>query len=164
MSSDAANAGANPRANRLWFLVLLLLAAGAVLAVAVVFFLDDSERPFPRLSEIERIDADVYDRKSKKDVTFEVPRSHWEAIFSAMLPARKDDHPLPWAGPGDLNLKLKSGHTFRIALFYVDKELGTGAFSAGATHESRIYYRGGNSSALEKAVADAFEASKVEHK
>ncbi len=40
------------------------------------------------------------------DVDFEVPRSHWEAIFSAMLPAKKDDHAAKWVQPGHLDLNL----------------------------------------------------------
>ncbi|HEV8068338.1 MAG TPA: hypothetical protein VGP76_11425 [Planctomycetaceae bacterium] len=143
------------------FPVLLLLAAVVVVAVAVFFFLGRSERPFPQLSEIQRIDAKIDDPESGKVVTFEVPRSHWEAIFSAMLPARKDDQAAKWVMPGSLNLRLKNGNSYYVGLYSVSGDLG--AFSAGPSHEWRVYYRGGNSSALEKAVADAFAASKAEH-
>jgi hypothetical protein len=160
MSTDGANVAARSGGNRLRFPVLLLVAAVVVVAVAV-FFLGRSERPFPQLSEIQRIEAQIDDPESGKVVTFEVPRSHWEAIFSAMLPARKDDHAMKWVMPGSMNLRLKNGNSYYIGLYSVSDDLG--AFSAGPSHESRVYYRGGNSSALEKAVADAFKASKAEH-
>jgi hypothetical protein len=163
MSSDDAKVGGNSSGNRSRFVVLLLLATGVVVAAEVVFLFgpDRAQQPLPQLSEIQRIDAQVYDPKSGKDLDFEVPQSHWEAIFAAMLPARKDEHAAKWVGLGDLNLKLKNAKSFYIGLYSVKYRPGDlGAFSAGPTFESRIYYRGGNSSALEKAVADAFEASK----
>ena len=164
MSSDDAKVGGNARGNRLRFELLLLLATGAVVAAELVFVFvpDRAQQPLPQLSEIQRIDAQVYDRKSGNDVAFEVPRSHWEAIHSAMLPAHKDKHAAKWVGLGHLDLNLKDGHSFYVALFLVsvgDTE-DLGAFAAGPSSQSRVYYRGGNSSALEKAVAEAFEASK----
>jgi hypothetical protein len=165
MSSDDAKVGGNSNGNRLRFGALLLVAANVVGAVAVLFIFipDRSQQPFPQLSEIQRIDAQVYDPKSANYVTFEVPRSHWDAIFAAMLPARRDDHPSKWTAPGDLNLKLKNAKSFYIGLYSVNySPEDQGAFSAGPSFESRVYYRGGKSSALEKAVADAFEASKSE--
>jgi hypothetical protein len=164
MSSDRTRTAVSGGGNRLRFVVLLLVATGVVVAAEVVFLFvpDRAQQPFPQLSEIQRIHAQVYDLKSGKDLDFEVPQSHWEAIFAAMQPAEKDDHGAKWMQPGTLNLNLKNGNSFYVALYSVPGELG--AFSAGPTHESRIYYRGGNSSALEKAVADAFEASKAEHK
>jgi hypothetical protein len=164
MSTAGANVPAHSRGNRSRFLLLLLLEllAGGVFAAAIVYFSRESnDRPFPQLSEIQRMDATVSVPQSKDDVTFEVPQSHWEAILSAMLPARKDDHPALWVMPGDLKLKLKNGDPFYIAIYSTYDELG--AFAAGPSFERRVYYRGGNSSALEKAVADALKASKAEH-
>jgi hypothetical protein len=75
-----------------------------------------------------------------------------------MLPAKKDNHPMKWMGFGHLDLKLKSRGAFRIDLFSSGEDVG--AFSAGPTFESRIYYRGGDSTELEQAIAVALKASR----
>jgi hypothetical protein len=89
------------------------------------------EQPLPNLSEIERMQASIYDGPPRGLVVLDVSRSHWQAIYSAMQPAHRDEHPAKWVGPGDLKLKLKGGEYFSIALYYVDADAGSGAFSAG---------------------------------
>ena len=68
------------------------------------------------------------DPQSPQLVSFQVPPSHWDATLSAMLPARRDDHPLKWIGFGHLDLGLKSGAPLRIDLY--DPTEDVGAFSA----------------------------------
>jgi hypothetical protein len=148
----------SPATKRRFRIVLSLVLAGAVLAAGAVFLLRRSARPFPEASEIERIEASVIDPESNRHVKFEVPRSHWDAIFSAMLPAKQDNHPMKWVGFGHLDLKLNSGGAFRIDLFSSGEDVG--AFAAGPTFESRIYYRGGDSTELEQAIAVALNASR----
>jgi hypothetical protein len=158
MSSSEDNKGPAPRVNRIRTAVFVLtIVACAVVVVGLDWYLNPPEPPLPNLSEIERMQASVSDG-TPRGVVFDIPRSHWQAIYSAMRPAHRDEHPAPWAGPGDLNLKLKGGESFYIGLYDVDADLGSGAFSAGPTFEKRVYYRGGNSAELEQALSDALKA------
>jgi hypothetical protein len=158
MSSSEDNKGPAPRVNRIRTAVFVLaVIAGAVAVIAFGWYLNLPEPPLPNLSEVERMQASISDGTAR-GVVFDVPRSHWQAIYSAMQPAHRDEHPAPWAGPGDLNLTLKGGESWYIGLYYLDADLGPGALSAGPTFEKRVYYRGGNSSKLEKALADALKA------
>ena len=159
MSSSNETIGDSSSATKRRVLIVLsLILAAAVLATGGVFFMHRSARPFPEAAEIERIEASVIDPVSNKHVKFEVPRSHWDAIFSAMLPSKEDAHPMKWAGFGHVDLNLKRGSAFRIDLFSSDAAVG--AFSAGPTYESRIYYRGGDSTRLKEAIAGALKASR----
>jgi hypothetical protein len=159
MSSSEDDKGPAPRGNRIrTAMFVLTVVACAVVAVGLGWYLNLPEPPLPNLSEIERMQATIPDGPPRGSVVFDVPRSHWQAIYSAMQPAHKDEHPAKWVSPGDLNLTLKGGESFYIGLYYVDADLGSGAFSAGPTFEKRVYYRGGNSAKLEKALADALNA------
>ena len=117
----------------------------------------DTRLPLPEAEDVRSIEASFYDREKHEKIEFEVPREHWSLILSALLPARKDDSPKKWAGLGRLNFKLANGDSYLVSMYRLNHE--TGAFSAGPTIENRIYYRGGNSRDLEKALAEAFEAS-----
>ncbi len=137
----------------------VLFIAGCVFVGTRAFFLSWlSPRPIPDVADIARIEAEFYDSKSHKNVTFLVPQSYWNAILSAMLPAEKDDHAAKWEGLGSLQVALINGNSFHILLYERSKD--PGAFSAGPTIEQRIYYRGGSSSALKKALSEAWTASK----
>jgi hypothetical protein len=163
MSSDGAKQPARTPGKRPPLVVFLVLMAGAGLAAGIAYLLNQPANPLPPLADVERIEAHILDAQSAKAVTFQVPPSHWRAIYSAMLPATKDDHAAKWAGPGHLDLKLKNGKSFYIAIFYVSGA-DQGAFAAGPTFETRIYYRGGNSDELEQAISDALKASRDDHR
>ncbi len=111
----------------------------------------------PSAADVRSIKASFFNRDTESEVTFQVPAAHWDAIFSALLPARKDNDPAKWVGLGVLEIKLANGDSYHVELYSNDD--GPGAFAAGPTFEQRVYYRGGNSSDLEQALVDAFKAS-----
>ncbi len=139
-------------------LCVLLIVVCVVVGTRAFLLWRLSPRPFPDVADIARIEAEFYDSKSQKNVTFLVPKSHWSALLSAMLPAEKDDHAAKWEGLGTLQLALINGSSFHISLY--ERSTDPGAFAAGPTVEQRIYYRGGSSSALKKALLEAWAASK----
>lgn len=140
----------------------LFLAATLVILLSGVWFYvrsGDTRVRLPDLADIRSVQATFFDREQLANVTFEVPSEHWDAIFSALVPARRADDAAKWPGFGRLELKLADGGSYLVSLYNPTSE--TGAFSAGPTFESRVYYRGGNSHDLEQALARAFSASAV---
>ncbi len=104
--------------------------------------------PLPSLAEVQSITAiDVYDASRTK--TYDIPKSLWPKLYAAMQPARRDYNPAPWEILFDLVINTKSGAQVKVCLYYVDD---VGAFAIEHTRESRIYYRGGNSEALERVL------------
>src|SRR4051812_35749384 len=108
--------------KRFYFLSLLLLGCSQTGPIV---------DPFPPPSEIESIAATI--PEAGKDVSFSVPESHWEQIFGALRPARRDYRPSKWEVLGEINLTCKSGKHFYVGLYRAD---APGAFSAGDTFES----------------------------
>jgi len=141
-----------PRSSWIFVATFVVIA----LAVAVLFKLPVAHRPLPNIEDIQSIEAVVDDAGGAK-VVFQVPRSHWHPIFSSLLPASRDADPAKWEGLGDLEIKLPGGDSFLVSLYSISD--GLGAFSSGPTWEQRVYYRGGSSADLEKALAEAFKAS-----
>ena len=132
----------------------MLFIAGCVFVGTRAFFLSWlSPRPIPDVADIARIEAEFYDSKSHKNVTFLVPQSYWNAILSAMLPAEKDDHAAKWEGFGSLQVALINGNSFHILLY--ERSRRPWRVSAGPTIEQRIYYRGGSAAPQEGAVGKA---------
>jgi hypothetical protein len=117
----------------------------------------DTLSPVPDAADIRSLEASFYDREQQEKVEFQVPRKHWDAILSTLLPARRDDHPAKWVGLGRLQFKLVNGDSYFVSLYSPASE--PGAFAAGSTFESRVYYRGGNSSDLEKALSEAHKSA-----
>ena len=112
----------------------------------------------PKVSEIKSMRVTRYYTSNESDITFDVPRDHWESILSALKPAEYDPDPAKWESLADLHVDKSDGTKFFIDLYSIRNP--PGAFSAGPTHESRVYYRGGDSHALEAALKDAHAASK----
>jgi hypothetical protein len=135
----------------------LLVVVCAVVGSRAFFPHRPVPRPFPEVAAIERIEAEYYDSQSDKSVTFRVPKSHWNVILSALLPAEKDDAPAKWVSLGDLHLTLTNGDKFLISVYKLPED--PGAFSAGP-RQQRNYYRGGSSAAVEQEFAQAWAASK----
>lgn len=133
--------------------ILLILICAIWLAVRP----RDSRPHLPDAADVRSIEASYYNRERNVQVAFQVPREHWNAIFSGLRPAQRVDEPEKWPGLGSLEFKLMNGDSYLISL-YNPSHL-SGAFSAGPTWESRVYYRGGNSSDLEQALAEAFKST-----
>jgi hypothetical protein len=103
----------------------------------------DPVDPFPAISEIAGMSA-ILDGFGVPVARFEVPRSHWAAVRSAMLPAEVDKEPTVWEILGALEIAVKDGSAIEVKLYYVED---VGAFSIGGE-----YYRGGSSPRLEEAI------------
>ena len=160
-TSPVANAGhleARPRFNRtppVW----IIATAGILICGVWLFFRSRDTRPsLPDAADIRSLNAILYDREKDAKGAFQVPREHWNAILSALQPAQRDGNPAKWAGLGELEFKLASGGSYIVWLYSLD-DSEPGAFSAGPTFESRVYYRGGNSSDLERALAEASKSA-----
>jgi hypothetical protein len=133
--------------------ILLILICAIWLAVRP----RDTRPHLPDAAEVRSIEASYYNREQNAQVEFQVPREHWNSIFSGLRPAQRVVDPDKWPGLGRLELKLVNGESYFISL-YNPSHL-SGAFSAGPTWDSRTYYQGGNSSDLEQALAEAFKST-----
>ncbi|MBS0264587.1 MAG: hypothetical protein JSS02_21815 [Planctomycetes bacterium] len=135
----------------------LVLVALIVTAVRIFHNSPNARLPLPDINDVQSMEADFYDSDKQALVTFQVPAAHWQPIFSSLLPARRDSNPAKWESLGDLRIKLARGGSLHVSLYSVSD--GLGAFSAGPSFETGIYYRGGNSRDLEQTLADALKAS-----
>ena len=126
-------------------------------AAALLWFLHSAGGEVPTLpspDEVEAIRAILRD-EDDGDVRFPVPREKWPAIFDALTPAAKDDHPLTWQWMGTLVITKRSGRSVIVGLFYLGE--GQGAFRIEA-RSGPVYYRGGDSVKLEAALRSAHDA------
>lgn len=105
--------------------------------------------PLRSPQEVEAIIAVIGDDEAR----FDVPAEHWQPLFDAMLPAKYDPNPATWVVMGELHIKLKNGEPFYVALF--QGGMDGGAFASGRSHETRVYYLGGDSEALAAALEAA---------
>ena len=87
-----------------------------------------------------------------ESASYSVPQAHGQAIYDALAPARIDRTPANWQMLGRLRLACIDGKTFDLGLYLISE--GPGAFSIG-NHPDRVYYRGGDSAKLQRAVMTA---------
>ena len=111
--------------------------------------------PLPHASGIRGIKATYHDPTTKQKLEFDVPRSHWDPILSAMKPNRPDPQPADWMILGELGITRSDGRPFCVGMYSVRS--GEGAFSAGARPEERLYYRGGSTPDLIRALNAAYQ-------
>jgi hypothetical protein len=128
-------------------LILAICAAGCRSAPAT--------DPLPQSSAIRGIKARYFDPTTKQKLEFDVPRSHWVPILSAMRPNRSDPQPADWVVLGDLRITRSDGCPFFVSMYSLRS--GEGAFSAGASSDERLYYRGGSTPDLVRALNAAYE-------
>jgi hypothetical protein len=114
--------------------------------------------PLPKAGDIATMRANYYDRQAKAMVAFDVPPESWKDILASLLPARKDDRPAEWVVLGSLEITGKDKESLTVWLFTTSQD--PGAFAAGKTWEQRVYYRGGKTADLEKALQAARERAK----
>ena len=139
----------------------------AVLLLLVLFILLGTgwfvmpRRPLPDVSEIDQVRATVFLPEQRVPIKFEIPKDFLPRIWAAVQPAKRDPVPAKWVVLGDLTVTSKDGRQLQIFLFKTGHR--PGAFAVGPTWEDRDYYRGGDSAALEKALEEAYEASKQPH-
>lgn len=104
----------------------------------------------PKLQAITSISA-YYEGPENSNGWFDVPKEHWQTILEALSPAIPDPHPATWVSYGELKLTLKNGDAFCVYLFILDDEQ-PGAFAMGESHDSRMYFRGGNFSKMKQTL------------
>ena len=91
-------------------------------------------------------------------MTFTATVEDWTAIRGALSPAKLDPKPALWEWLGTVTLTKKDGELFQVELY--DLPYPTGAFAIGEKADGRVYYRGGKSADLVKAVIAAYDRSK----
>ena len=133
--------------------LLLLIVAAAILLAVLAHEIDRAHRrkavsPLPPLDTIHSMKVCFWDPTSRETVEFDVPQDHWGNIYAGLLPARRDPHPAKWEGMGSIEIKRKFAFDFEIALFYTD------AFAI-ETWGKQVYYRGGDSNELVRAIRAA---------
>ncbi len=123
-----------------------------------------STDPLPPAPEIEDMASEIEDMRAVLDasrsagnVEFTVPREHWSAVTDALLPATRDDSPAKWLMVGKLKIATLGGGRRTVWLFSTDS--GPGAFAVGEDSDHRVYYRGGESAKLRRALDAARTAS-----
>ena len=112
----------------------------------------------PKLSGVTRMEARFFNNVLGREVSFNIPQEHWDEIYRSLLPARKDNSPAKWESVGQIDIVKNNGAKCKVWLFLTGQ--GDGAFAAGATFESRVYFRGGNSRNLVGALEEAYADSK----
>jgi hypothetical protein len=137
----------NGRPSTLLMISLALCACGCRSAPAT--------DPLPQASGIRVIKAHYFDPTAKQKREFDVPPSHWDLILRAMRPNRPDAEPADWTILGDLRITLSDGSPSFVGMYSVRR--GEGAFSAGPSPEERVYYRGGSTANLVRALIAAYQ-------
>jgi hypothetical protein len=118
-------------------------------------------RQVPPISDVTEMKAKMYSPDKDtlgKQITFVVPKEHWQPIYDNVVPADVDPAPAKWEWMGELTISLNNGESRMVFLFNLDGPKG--AFAAGTNWKHRQYYRGGNSAQLKQALLAAYEASK----
>lgn len=147
------------KTRRLIVQLSLMAAFGLSVLIAIAIFVKrPSAPPLPDLQDIAAIDASsFYDARQRREVAFVVPPSHFKSVLDALKPFEADSNPANWVVLGSLEITLKNGQPFHVSLYNVHGS--PGAFSSGKSFQSRRYYRGGDSIALETAMAAALDAT-----
>jgi len=99
-----------------------------------------------------------FDHPKHDDIEFTATPEDWKAIRAGLLPARRDPKPADWEWVATLKIVKKDGQPFRVEVYATNKD--PGAFAAGRTYKQRVYYRGGKTAAVVKAINAAYEKSR----
>src|SRR5438093_1593678 len=137
-----------------------LLIGAALLAcyLALLWYWWVAPPEIPEPEQVVSMQARLYNspRELPDLPTFEVGPEHFAPILAALRPWKVDRRPAKWQGLGELNLSCRGGKQFLIRLLWTGHE--TGAFSAGPTHEGRVYCRGGTDAGIEDAIRAAYRS------
>ena len=131
------------------------------LAMAAAASAREKASPLPDAKQVKTISI-KFDHPKLDDVEFIATRDDWKAIRASLLPAKRDPRPADWEWVGTVKIVKKDGQPFRVELYTPSKD--PGAFAAGKTFKQRVYYRGGKTAELVKAVNAAYEESKKKDK
>lgn len=127
------------------------------LAISASATAREKDSPLPDAKQVKSVSI-KFDHPKLDDVEFTATPDDWRAIRAALLPARRDPNPADWEWAGTVKIVRKDAQPFRVELYTTRKD--PGAFAAGKTYKQRVYYRGGKTAALSKAVNAAYEKSK----
>jgi hypothetical protein len=120
--------------------------------------------PLPPLADIESMKVLQFCDFGRERPVIEVPESCWNAVLAALSPYKCDPRPAKWQVLADLEIQTKNKHSYRVNLYQTHDD-PVGAFASGPSFESRVYYRGGNTAQLKKAIDKAYsEAAKTMRK
>lgn len=136
----------------------MIFSFGTVLLIAA----RKQENPLPEAKDVKSITITFHHPKQRDEVKFSATAEDWDAIRAAMLPAKHDPSPAKWVSSGSLRIEKTDGQPFLVELYATGEDLS--AFAAGKTFEERVYYRGGKSDEIVKAVQAAYERSRTEKK
>lgn len=145
---------------------LFLASTAIILATNGAACSRNEEIKFPLAHEVQSINVQWYrtyqvEKNGGYDVErleFQARPEDWSAIRAALLPAKHDPNPSKWETLGQVNLTRKDGESLTVHLYYLGES--PGAFSAGRSDESRVYFRGGDTSKLEEALEKSYQNSK----
>jgi hypothetical protein len=115
------------------------------------------KNPVPVPGEIATMQLSEYYVAGEERGPFVIPPEHWKPILDALTPATWDPEPAPWQVLGSLEIKDKKGRSIHVSLYDLFEVSPPGAFSAGPTFEDRVYFRGGDSNRLRKALRAAYD-------
>ena len=152
MSSPAHRLQFRCVANTLSLMALLVVAVPTVRAEEARA--EERDAPLPAVKAVKTVRVQ-FDRPGMEDAVFDATPAGWSLIRAAMLPAEKDEDPAKWEGLGRIDVETRSGQSLRISLYQTGR--GPGAFAVGKTVKTRVYYRGGTSAALRRALLKAHE-------
>ena len=115
----------------------------------------------PDVNSIQSMTVEYSDPEDESSVQheFAVPQSYWKPILSSLSRARVDSDPSKWMYLAEVHVTQKDGSKPYLAIYWLPHH-EEGAFSAGPSHDSRIYYRGGNSREIAKLLRAAHGAAK----
>jgi len=133
---------------------LALIAGLAILTLAIDGCAHKNIDPLPTAAQVKSITINFHHRELE-EVTFAATANDWKTIRATLLPAKLDQSPSTWESLGTANIVKLDGTPYRVELYNNNKD--PGAFAAGKTLQSRVYYRGGKSAVLYKALVAAFD-------
>ncbi len=146
---------------------LLLLLLWAILDALIFAAFGDlvwwpaTGYPFPEPSQIASMHVvswhDPNRASGRGSWKFDIPEQFWSGVIDGLSPSQRDKHPLKWTLNGEIEVVLKNDDRFVVDVYYLGGR-GAGAFSAGPTFKSRVYYRGGKSDRIAQVIREAHSA------
>ncbi len=128
------------------------------LCIAASVLAREEASPLPDAKQVKSVSIKFDHPKQRDDIEFTATPEDWKAIRAALLPAKRDPKPADWEWLATVKIVKKDGQPLQVELYTTSKD--PGAFAAGKTYKQRVYYRGGKTAALVKAIKAAHEKSK----
>ena len=141
----------------------LIIALACSLFITVTSSANEEDKsPLPAAEQVKSVVIRFDHPKQREDPQFAATLDDWKAIRAALSPADPDPSPANWEGFGRVTAVTKGGDTIVVQLYTTSR--GPGAFAIGLTSKQRVYYRGGSTKAMIKAVHAAYERAMTKEK